>query len=381
MIRGLALVLAPVLAPVLALCAAPAAAQDDPAALAGAAMERLDAAAESLEAARGRRDRVAALTETVRAYEDGLAALRAGLRAAIRHERALTAAFEARSEEVSRLLGVLASIERAPAPLLLLHPAGPLGTARSGLVLAEITPALQREAEMLRRDLAEITALREVQSAAEARLAAARNGVQQARTALSQAIADRTDLPPPYVGDPEGMRALLQAADTLAAFADGLGALAAPDAPAGGLAPARGALPLPVIGTILRGFEEADAAGVARPGLVVATRPGALVTAPMAATIRYVGPLLDYGNVMILEPEADTLMVLAGLGALYGEAGQVVERGDPLGLMGGPTERAVPDASPALPSGASLSETLYIEIRVGTRPANPADWFALDRQQ
>lgn len=362
----------------LALLAAPAAAQNDPSALARAAMDRLDAAAAALETARGRRDRVAALTETVRAYEDGLAALRAGLRAAARRERALAAAFEARSEEVSRLLGVLASIERAPAPLLLLHPAGPLGTARSGLVLAEITPALQREAEMLRRDLAEIAALREVQTAAEARLAAAREGVQQARTALSQAIADRTDLPPPFVADPEGMRALLGAADTLAAFAAGLGALDAPDPPPGDLGPARGALPLPVAGTILRGFEEADAAGVARPGLVVATRPGALVTAPVAATVRYVGPLLDYGNVMILEPEADTLMVLAGLGALYGETGQVVERGDPLGLMGGTTG---PDAPPPPPSGASRSETLYIEIRQGTRPANPAEWFALDRQQ
>ena len=370
MIRALALTLA------LALCAAPAVAQDDPAALARTAMERLDTAAAGLEAARGRRDRVAALTETVRAYEDGLAALRAGLRAATRRERALTAKFEARSEEVSRLLGVLASIQRAPAPLLLLHPAGPLGTARSGQVLAEITPALQREAEVLRRDVEEIAALREVQGAAEARLAAARDGVRQARTALSQAIADRTDLPPPFVGDPEGMRALLQAADTLAAFAGGLGALDAPDPPARDLGPARGALPLPVSGTILRGFEEADAAGVVRPGLVVATRPGALVTAPVAATIRYVGPLLDYGNVMILEPEADTLMVLAGLGALYGNAGQVVERGDPLGLMGGGSRQ-----TPAPPTGAARSETLYIEIRQGMRPANPADWFAIDRQQ
>jgi septal ring factor EnvC (AmiA/AmiB activator) len=365
----------------LTLFSAPSASQEDPAALARAAMERLDAAAESLEMARGRRDRVSALTETVRAYEDGLAALRAGLRAATQRERALTAAFEARSEELSRLLGVLASIERAPAPLLLLHPAGPLGTARSGVVLAEITPALQRKAEALRRDLAEVAALREVQGAAEARLAAARDGVQRARTALSQAIANRTDLPARFVVDPEGMRALLQAADTLAAFADGLDDLASPDPPAGALGPARGALPLPVIGTILRGFEEADAAGVVRPGLLVATRPGALVTAPVAATIRYVGPLLDYGNVMILEPEADTLMVLAGLGALYGEAGQVVKRGDPLGLMGGRAERDVPVASPRLPSGAALSETLYIEIRVGTRPANPADWFATDRQQ
>ena len=54
---------------------------------------------------------------------------------------------------------------------------------------------------------------------------------------------------------------------------------------------------------MLRGMNEADAAGIKRPGIILATRPGALVNAPTAATIRYVGPLLDYGNVMILEPQ------------------------------------------------------------------------------
>jgi hypothetical protein len=44
--------------------------------------------------------------------------------------------------------------------------------------------------------------------------------------------------------------------------------------------------------------------GVARPGLVLATRPNALVTTPWPASVRYAGPLLDYGNVIILEPEA-----------------------------------------------------------------------------
>jgi septal ring factor EnvC (AmiA/AmiB activator) len=59
-----------------------------------------------------------------------------------------------------------------------------------------------------------------------------------------------------------------------------------------------------LLGTILRQFNEADAAGVARPGVVLATHPNALVTTPWPASVRYAGPLLDYGNVIILEPEA-----------------------------------------------------------------------------
>jgi septal ring factor EnvC (AmiA/AmiB activator) len=41
--------------------------------------------------------------------------------------------------------------------------------------------------------------------------------------------------------------------------------------------------------------------------LVLATRPNALVTTPWPSSVRYAGPLLDYGNVIILEPESDYL--------------------------------------------------------------------------
>ena len=47
---------------------------------------------------------------------------------------------------------------------------------------------------------------------------------------------------------------------------------------------------------------------------MLATASGALVSAPAAATVRFQGPLLDYGQVVILEPAPDVLFVLAGLG-------------------------------------------------------------------
>ncbi len=376
---------------VLALCAcaaavgpaaAPARAQDDPAALARAAMAEIEAAAAAQAAASGRRDRVAALAETVRAYESGLAALRAGLRRASRAEARLAADLEGRSAEVSRLLGALAGIGRAPPALTLVHPAGPVGTARAAMVLGEVTPALQAEAEALRRDLREIRALREIQHAAQEALATALRAAQQAHTDLSQAIADRTDLPRRFDSDPERMRDLLEASDTLAAFAEGIAALG-PPAEADARTAATGALPLPVSGIVLRRFGEADAAGIARPGVTLATRPGALVVAPFDATIRYAGPLLDYGNVMILEPDAATLVVLSGLGALYGAPGQIVSPGDPLGLAG----PAAPDPAPAGAAAmadatdAERTETLYMEVRRGDTPVDPAELFALQRQE
>jgi murein hydrolase activator len=333
----------------------------------------LQQAVAALDAATETRDRVSALTQTIRAYETGLAALRGALREAALRETTLTTAFDAKRDGIGRLLGVLATMEANPGPLLLLHPEGAVGTARSGMILADVTPALQSEAMALKAELQELADLRALQLSAGAVLEQGLVIAQQARTALSKAISDRTDLPKRFTEDPEVLKGLLDSADTLDAFAAGL----SPDAEAStSFSAAKGRLPLPVLGTVLRLPDEADAAGVRRPGLSLATQPRALVTAPWPATIRFRGPLLDYGNVMILEPGDGYLLVLGGMETLYGEVGEVVSANAPLGLMGGPATASAefvtlaPDGS-----GGRDTETLYMELRQGALPVDPLPWF------
>ena len=362
------------LAIIIALFAMPALAQT-PSEAAFAASQRLQEAREILEAADGRSDRVAALTQTVQAYEDGLAALRDGLRRAAIRQRTLETDLDARSDEVARLLGVLQTMGRAPAPILLLHPNGPTGTARSGMMLADVTPALQDEVTALRVKLEEVAVLRNLQNDALTILEDGLDGAQTARAALSAAISDRTDLPLRFLADPVQTALLLASAETLDAFATGLtdtNASVGPDA-----STVKGAIPLPVAGQVIRQFNEADAAGIKRPGILIATQPRALVSTPVSATIRYAGPLLDYGTVVILEPAADTLWVIAGLAEAFGDAGQIVPDGTPIGLMGG----VITDAQEILNESAQGSagqrtETLYLEVRDRQSAVNPADWFS-----
>nr|WP_245990023.1 peptidase M23 [Tabrizicola piscis] len=333
----------------------------------------LQAAVAALDAAVEARDRVAALSKTIRAYESGLAALRGALRQASLRETALTRQFDAKSDSIGRLLGVLATMEANPGPLLLLHPDGALGTARSGMVMADVTPALQAEAEALKAELQELADLRALQLSAGETLSKGLAAAQEARTSLSQAMSDRVDLPRRFLDDPDALRDLLESADTLDGFAAGL----SPDAEGDtSFVAAKGTLPLPVLGRTLRKPGEADATGTRRPGLTLATGPRALVTAPWPATIRYRGPLLDYGNVMILEPGDGYLLVLAGLDVLYGEVGEVVAADAPLGLMGG-VEAASAEflTEPADGSGGRGTETLYMELRQGAAPVDPMPWF------
>lgn len=346
-----------------------------------AAMQALREAATALEAAEGARDRVAALTETVQAYEAGLAALREGLRQATIRERAIAEVFAAESDRLARLLGVLQTIQATPETSMLLHPEGPVGTVRAGMILADVSPALAREAAELRAQLEEAATLRALQDAALATLEVGLEGVQRARTELSIAVANRTDLPKRLVTDAEAMENLLTSADTLESFAGGLLSTAVVDrsvpVETAGFETARGTLDMPVLGRVVRRAGEADAAGVRRPGWVIATRPLTLVTTPWPATIRYLGPLLDYGEVAVLEPGEGYFLVLAGLGQLYGAVGEVLPKGAPVGLMGGTAVTS--DQGILIPGteggGAEASETLYIELRRNGEPLDPGDWF------
>lgn len=345
--------------------AAPAA---TPGELARQASEDLRAAATALRQSRDADDRVAALAETVRAYEAGLASLRAGVRQAAIREEAIAAEFAARKAELERLVAVLITMSRAPQPALMIHPQGAVGTARSAMIVADITPALAERAAALRASLDEVRSMRAIRAAAQADLQFGLSGIRQARADLAAAIGRRAGVAIERV-DQAALDALARSADSLDDFAANL-----PPGENAGEMPDR--LLAPVPGRIIRRFREADAAGVRRPGLVLAAQPLSLVTAPVTATVRFSGPFRDYGNVMVLEPSPDTLIVLAGLRESYREAGQVVAAGDPLGLMrGDPLAEDAGTADGSQGSGTNRLETLYIEIRQNGAPVDPEPLF------
>ncbi|MCP4820550.1 MAG: peptidoglycan DD-metalloendopeptidase family protein [Shimia sp.] len=371
------------LAVVTALAASPGRTDANPADAARSAAEQLEAASVALGKAKGSRDRVKSLTGVVHAYEAGLTALRAGLRRAAIREAQLSKQLKSQEVEIARLLGVLQTMGQDQSPVMLLHPDGPEGTARAGMILADVTPALETRAAAVRRDLEEVTILRSLQEGAAETLQEGLAGAQAARQELSKAIADRTDVPKRFTEDPVQTALLIASTETLEGFAsalvdlqvEGMSEIDLPD-----ITGRKGALALPVEARVLRRAGEADAAGITRPGLVLATRPNALVTAPTAATIRYRGPLLDYGNVMILEPQPGYLFVIAGLAQVYGGVGEVVPEGTPVGLMGGndPEVGAILSQS-SEGTGQDRTETLYIEVREGKSPVDPETWFKTNK--
>lgn len=360
------------------LFATPVHAQTGPATTALNAAQMLEEASVALSEADSARDRVRALTETIQAYEAGLTAMREGLRRAATREAQLTAELRTREKEIAQLLGVLQTIETTAPPVLMLHPSGPLGSARAGMMLSEVTPGLNARAQALAHDLQEVQTLRLLQQSAAETLTEGLAGVQTARTRLSTAIADRTDLPNRFVEDPVRTAILISSTETLEGFASGLseiseGEIAETNAD---ITDRKGKVALPAQGILLHRAGETDAAGVKRPGIVLGTRPRAIVTAPTAATIRYRGPLLDLGNLVILEPQPGLLFVFSGLQEVYGNTGQVIPEGTPVGLMPGETPEIGAILSTSSDgTGTDRSETLYIEVRQDNSPVDPESWF------
>lgn len=334
------------------------------------AAAQLVAAAAQLQSAQSTSDRISALTETVQAYEAGLSAMRAGQREIALREAAIADDLQDRRAELSGLLGVLSSISSTPQPVQQAHPQGPLSTIRAGLLVSDLAPALEAEVIELRSVLAEAAELRVAQNAAAQILTDGLQGAQTARATLGQAVSERTDLPTRFEDDPVQTALMVASAETLGDFAAEI-AEARPDATEP--LTASGNLALPVDGIVLPD----DGSG--RPGVRLAAEPRALVTTPVPATILFQGPLLDYGNVVILEPATDVMFVLAGFAEVFGAAGQVLPAGAPVGLLGDDTgfDDGILTENIDVVSGQT-AQPLYLEVREGQSPVNPDAWFALE---
>lgn len=124
-------------------------------------------------------------------------------------------------------------------------------------------------------------------------------------------------------------------------------------------AKAKGTLPKPVRGNVITEYGQMISKGVTSKGIVYKTRSNAQVIAPYDGTVIFSGPFKGYGNIIIVEHGDGYLSLLAGLGNIDCELGQMLLAGEPVGTM--------PDDKNA---------KLYLEIRKDRHPINPAPWIA-----
>lgn len=310
---------------------------------------------------------------------------------------------------IANVLAALERISRHPPPALIVDPSDALGSARSAILISAILPQLRQKADTVMADLNELsrikadalreeeqlkanfTILEEEQLRIATLILARKQGVEIATAELAaeerqaeELAAKATSLKDLVGVLAKRVNAMAEAARASEAAQAGLspGALS-PDTikialantarkePAIPFAAAHGYLTRPTSGVSVVDFGAGDGFGGIAQGMSVVTRPSAQVVAPADGWVMYKGPYLNYGQIVIINPGQDYMILLAGLDAVSVNIGQFVLMGEPLGTMGSRT------SGHTLATSAGVSRpTLYIELRKNNEPLDPTGWWA-----
>ena len=271
---------------------------------------------------------VFAVTQGTNAADEAQAAANPGpdLEALNVREATLAARIGVNRSRLAHLLGALQRFSRDPPPPLLIPPEDARDSVRAAILIRAMTPELERRARALAGQSAELARLRRAAAAADAdRFVSESEAADLQRVDGLFAASRPDDLLPEEAGEP----------------------------------PTDLIRPLP--GRATSGFGGSLASGAPSRGLEFAEASGAEVVSPSAGVVDYAGPLQGWGQVLILRAGGGYHMVLAGLGRISVRAGQSVASGQTIGAM---------------PDGVNSGSRLYLEVRRGAEPINPAPLLA-----
>jgi septal ring factor EnvC (AmiA/AmiB activator) len=292
------------------------------------------------------------------------------------------------------LLAALAASNRRRPPALIVSPGKANTAVRRAILMSETTPRLASQSDALAMEINQLNDLeRSIRGekarleAAEATLALKQVEIERLAAAkrgnfedLSSDIAALKARAADLGAQEDDLRSLLATLEADAPSAPGAKpdlrprlASSRPSAkPSASPAVARtpssrplgkavlGALKPPVAGSLARGFGEKLPTGGKSEWVAFATRANAQVVAPVGGSVEYARPFRTYGSMLILRTSDGYHVILTGMSRIYVTEGQAVSAGEPVGRM--------PDRNDPAPE-------LNMEIRLGDKVMNPADWL------
>lgn len=336
-------------------------------------------------------DLLAAAAEAHRREAQAVAAERSLIELSLRRDQAAAELLES-EDAYEDLIAALAAANRRRPPALVVSP-GQAGTAVRRAVLMQATlPQLNARAAAISGEIEALNRLEQQIRGEQARLAAAEATIALKKEEIERLAAMKRSQFEGLAGDLAALRAradklgreadtlrdLLAALETNAPSAPGakpqqrpqLAALrpapaskTKPPATAPAPAPraALGSLIQPVSGTVLHKFGDRLPGGGKAEWVSFTTREEAQVVAPAGGTVEYARPFRSYGAMLILRTSDGYHVILMGMSRIYVSEGQTVTAGEPVGRM--------PDRSDPPPE-------LTLELRLGDRVLDPAEWMA-----
>ena len=317
------------------------------------------------------RKKMVAAAGSIQEQEESLSRLEQKLMEFEAQQKVMKQRLDVRKVQRMHVLAALQSLAFKPTEALLAQPMDPQDTLRSALLLREAVPRLEYSTEGLRKDLNKVASLTTAIRAQYAQIKTMAERLDEKRRDMNKLIEKKSKLQTAFAS--ESFRAKTRAED-LAKQAGDLKELLAKleadsrsraaekrkqDIPTGAFMSAKGRIPYPVKGTVVKKFGDQTEAGVTSKGIVIATRANAQVISPYDGTVLFAGPFRGYGQLVIIEHGDGYHSLLAGIGRLDTSVGQSLLAGEPVGIM-----------------VAETKPTLYIELRKNGQPINPAGWLS-----
>jgi murein hydrolase activator len=134
-----------------------------------------------------------------------------------------------------------------------------------------------------------------------------------------------------------------------------------------------GMLTIPTAGQVVLGFGEKDGTGPSK-GIRLQARAQAQVVAPYPGRVVFAGPFRSFGNTLIIAHGEAYHTVIAGMARVDARVGQIVQAGEPVGMMG-TLEAANSGGANSEGAAPSTALQLYIEVRRSGTPVNPVPWL------
>ncbi|MSP21113.1 MAG: hypothetical protein EXQ93_06305 [Alphaproteobacteria bacterium] len=270
---------------------------------------------------------------------------------------------------LGQVLASLARLARQPPATMVAGKDAALDLVRSSMLLAAVVPGLEERARDAVGAITKLRALREEITGEQASLADARVKLETERQRLTRLLAQKA------AEQARNLTAVTAERDRLAKLGNEaqdlrelLGKLDAEpgldDGPPDGTRPfaeARGRLPLPARGKVIRSWGEVDPLGFPARGLTVEIVEDAQIVAPYDGRIVFADTFRSYGQLLIISHGGGYHTLIAGPHRIDGQIGQWLLAGEPVGQAS---------------HGENGKSTLYVEIRRNGEPINPLPWLA-----
>ncbi|QTD54641.1 murein hydrolase activator EnvC family protein [Parasphingorhabdus cellanae] len=327
------------------------------------ARQRSNALRRQAEAATNEADRVngeaAALAARIQAAEADIRAARARIAIVERLQERQRARLAEKQGPVVRLTAALQMMTRKPTALALVEPRSLNELIYIRSIMSTVIPEIEQRTESLRSEVQQGEKLRTQSARAIASLNESQLQLTQRRKQLSGLEANERVETLQFSDDAgleqdralalgEEARDILDLMDQIRESGAVRESLARLDGPIlrpnqNGAEPApsparkaniANAYRLPVIGEIVTGLGEISDSGYRSRGLTIAVDPGAQIVAPAAGRVAFSGPYRGYGNIMIIEHDANWTSLITNMATTNAEVGDQLVQGAPVGRSG-----------------------------------------------